>query len=60
MIKTFELIPEKLGQAAEILREKEIDLWLTFVRETSQVYDPVLDLILGFDLTWESAVVVTF
>lgn len=59
MVQTFELIPEKLKQAIEILREKQVDLWLTFVRETSQVSDPALDLILGVDLTWQSALMVS-
>jgi len=59
LIRTFELIPEKLDQAVDVLREKDIDLWLTFVRETSQVADPVLNLILGFDLTWQSALMVS-
>src|SRR5579872_3557166 len=50
---------EKLGQAEDILREKNIDVWLTFVRETSHNADPALNLILGFDVTWHSAFIVT-
>jgi Xaa-Pro aminopeptidase len=55
----FEIVREKLDQAVGILQEKEIDLWLTFVRETSQVKDPCLDLLLGLDLTWISALMVS-
>jgi len=54
------LIQEKVSQAVEILKEKEIDLWLTFVRETSGVRDPALDFLVGAnDLTWESALILT-
>jgi Xaa-Pro aminopeptidase len=54
------LIQEKTQQAIEILKEQEMDMWLTFVRETSGVRDPILDFLIGTnDLTWQSALIFT-
>jgi Xaa-Pro aminopeptidase len=54
-----ELVQEKLKQATEILNELEIDLWLTFVRESSLLPDPALELIYHSDVTWPSAFLIS-
>jgi Xaa-Pro aminopeptidase len=56
--ETVAIVGEKTEQAVDILEEKGIDLWITFVRETTQVRDPMLDPLLGLDLTWISALLI--
>ncbi|MFZ5884420.1 MAG: M24 family metallopeptidase [Chloroflexota bacterium] len=54
------LLQEKSRQAIDILQEQHVDMWLTFVRETSGVRDPVLDFLIGpHDLTWQSVLLFT-
>jgi Xaa-Pro aminopeptidase len=52
-------IVAKTDQAIEILKEKGIDVWVTYVRETIVNVDPTLELIFEGDLTWESALILT-
>ena len=53
------LVQEKVAQAVEILREFNIDCWLTFVREIELNGDHTLDYILGSSVTWHSAFLIT-
>ncbi|HEY4724308.1 MAG TPA: aminopeptidase P family protein, partial [Anaerolineae bacterium] len=55
------IVVEKVEQAIGILREKDIDLWLTFVRETDHLRDPSLSLIANptLQVTWHSAFILT-
>jgi Xaa-Pro aminopeptidase len=53
------LIIDKVQQAIKILNEQNVDLWLTYVRETKLGNDPVLPMIYGADLTWRSVLIIT-
>lgn len=50
---------EKLNQATSILRELGIDAWLLLGRETEQLCDPSLSLLLETHVTWPSAFILT-
>ncbi len=54
-----QMIIEKQKQAVEILKEKDIDMWMTFVRETGNIKDPMMDMIVGTGATWHSAFIIT-
>ncbi len=54
-----EMILEKIDQASKILNEKQIDMWMTYVRETGNMKDPMLDMVVGTGATWQSAFIIT-
>jgi Xaa-Pro aminopeptidase len=51
-------VAEKIRQAQAVLAELKMDCWLTFVRETSSINDPALELILGTNVVWPSAFII--
>jgi len=53
------MVNEKIEQALKILKEKDVDMWLTFTRETASTPDPTLELILGTHVVWPSAFILT-
>ncbi len=53
-----EIIKEKIEQAVSILKEKKIDMWMTFVSESATIHDPALDLVIGKNCTWQSAFII--
>jgi Xaa-Pro aminopeptidase len=53
------MINAKIEQAVGILGELDIDVWMTFVRESSGLHDPCIDLVVGGNVTWQSAFIIT-
>ena len=53
------IVKSKIEQAKAVLRELNTDMWLTAVRESSSVPDPVTDLIVGHDIMWLSCFIIT-
>ncbi len=55
---SLEIIKEKVSQSIDILKEKNIDMWITFVRETKVTRDPIMDMTVGDHSTWQSAFII--
>ena len=53
------MVDEKLAQVPDILKEVGIDAWLLFARESHTLHDPCFDLVVGTNVTWQSAFVLT-
>jgi Xaa-Pro aminopeptidase len=53
------MIKAKIEQAVGILDELDIDVWMTFVRESASLHDPCIDLVVGANVTWQSAFLIT-
>ncbi len=49
------ILKEKIDQAVGILKEKDIDMWITFVRESSVMSDPAMEMVVGTNSTWQAA-----
>ncbi len=56
---TDKILKEKVEQTIRLLEREGIDLWMTFVRESSTIHDPALDLICGMNLTWPSVLLIS-
>ena len=54
-----DMVEEKLAQVPAILKETSLDAWLLFARESHTVHDPCFDLVVGGDVTWQSAFLLT-
>lgn len=55
----MDMVEEKLAQVPAILIETGIDVWLLFARESHTIHDPCFDLVVGGDVTWQSAFLLT-
>ncbi len=52
------LIQEKVRQAKSLLKEFDVDCWITFARESQINGDPTLAFLINADITWHSAFII--
>ena len=50
----IDLITQKSDQAIEILKRRDVDLWLIAGRESSISHDPLMPVLAGGEVTWTS------
>jgi Xaa-Pro aminopeptidase len=55
----FTIQNQKVDQVSNLLSKYGIDMWMTVGGETSMKPEPVLDIILGLEMTWLSAFILT-
>ncbi len=53
------LIKEKVEQAKKLLKEYNVNCWITFVRESQINGDPTLAFLSPADVTWHSAFIIS-
>jgi len=53
-----DILKEKIKQAVSILKEQDIDMWITFVRESSVLRDPAMEMTVGGNSTWQAAFII--
>jgi Xaa-Pro aminopeptidase len=53
------LVKQKVQQALALLKEFDIDCWLTFTRESEICGDPSLEFLLGSSVTWHSSFILS-
>jgi Xaa-Pro aminopeptidase len=53
------MIKQKIAQAVSILQETNIDMWITFVRESATMPDPAIEMVVGQHATWQTAWIIT-
>ena len=52
------IIKDKILQARKVMRKENIDCWITFVRDSQIMCDPVLPFLISGHLTWPSAIII--
>ena len=53
------LIKEKVNQAKALLKEFDVDCWITFARESQINGDPMLPFLISADITWHSTFIIS-
>ena len=55
----MDIVKEKIEQTVRLLDELNLDCWVVFVRETEMMADPVMPLVVGHPVVWESFFIYT-